>query len=356
MARRLLLTAWLFRSGQNRDDAAGIPDAVGEPDKIHKTLNGIAGTVLENNVLTLDPVMLTYDNTPDGQLFIQTNIDAEKVMTGADVYDCENLTNYPLTPGAKTWASTVTFAGPYNWEPIQGVAANSTLRYVQSACLAKAVELGAQIVFGSPAKVLVQNENGDVTGVIGFGLSGLRCKPGGGAPFFQSAAREQPSCTQEVAMGIREQEEQKRSARRNLYAPLQEGPLDLDEIFRVMVESIHDNYVGFPGRERRFMPNEYRTYILSHHRTDTLTLQMLARRCGKKVTTVGRPTMGTLDTFDPITVRLHEHMTLSYPIAMSASAREGRGVAGRGLPVDRYVRWTPAEIGEDILLREALAV
>lgn len=447
-------------------------------------------------------------------------------------------------------------------------------------------------------------------------------------------------------MGIREQEEQKQSARRNLYAPLQEDPLDLDEIFRVMVESIHDNYVGFPGRERRFMPNEYRTYILSHHRTDTLTLQMLARslhqftadmqdrhlrfhcedwidyrnaamkyrvraerdclwvteaapetglvpgdrllaiqslspekirrllrgngfyssdperelwggylrmassaevahadgrvetvrlpffpaeeekypitfrrlgedlsclrlerldraamerllrehgaeiaesrklildlrrcvggdedacwgllpylvdrevslntllenrgsyvnctktncelryrilsayektlsdpeeldlvakerrfyldhygkglcfkapgemeeiricpaseapekivlltdtfcedegeqfvalarRCGKKVTTVGRPSMGTLDTFDPITVRLHEHMTLSYPIAMSAAAREGRGVAGRGLPVDRYVRWTPAEIGEDILLREALAV
>ena len=122
--------------------------------------------MLENNVLNLDPVMLEYDNTPDGQLFIQTNIDAEKVMAGEDVYNCENLTNYPLTPGTKTWASTVTFAGPYNHEPIQGVAANSTIRNVQSACLAKAVELGAQIVFDSPAKVLVQDAEGNVTGVI----------------------------------------------------------------------------------------------------------------------------------------------------------------------------------------------
>ena len=447
-------------------------------------------------------------------------------------------------------------------------------------------------------------------------------------------------------MGIKEREEQKRSARRNLYAPLQEEPIDLDEVFQIMVESIHDNYVGFPGRERRFMPNEYRTYILSHHRYNTLTFQMLARslhqfaadmqdrhlrfrcedwidyrnaamkfrvraerdclwvteaapetglvpgdkilsvqsmspekiryllrgsgfysaeperelwggylrmassvkvehadgsletlklpffpaeeteypiefrrlsadttylklermdrtamdrllagheaeiascgklildlrrcvggdedacwdlfpylvdhetdlnalladegsyvnctkancelryrvlsdyekslsdpeqlalaarerrfyldnygkglcfrpaepfeampirpadrapekivlitdtfcedegerfaamaqRCGKKVVTVGRPTMGTLDTFDPITVKLNEHMTLSYPIAMSAAAYEGRGIAGKGLPVDRYVPWTPAEINEDILLREAMTI
>ena len=32
------------------------------------------------------------------------------------------------------------------------------------------------------------------------------------------------------------------------------------------------------------------------------------------------------------------------------------GIAGKGLPVDRYVPWTPTEIGEDILLREALAI
>ena len=66
--------------------------------------------------------------------------------------------------------------------------------------------------------------------------------------------------------------------------------------------------------------------------------------------------MGTLDTFDPITVRLNAHMTIAYPIAMTAASHDGRGIAGKGLPVDRYIPWTPAEIPEDILLREALEV
>jgi len=132
----------------------------------YASLEGIKGTVLETNVLTLDEVMLRYDNTPDGQLFVQTNMDADKILAGVDPYEAENLTNYPIVVGTKTWASTVTFAGQYNFEPIMGVAANSTLRYVQSAALAKAVELGAKIVFDAPAQVLVQNDEGDVTGVI----------------------------------------------------------------------------------------------------------------------------------------------------------------------------------------------
>ena len=161
-----VIRLFVQNSGPMMNNMLAVANEVCADKERFSALPGIAGTVLENNVLTLDPVMLTYDNTPDGQLFIQTNIDAEKALSGADVYDCENLTNYPLTPGTKTWASTVTFAGPYNWEPIQGVAANSTLRYVESACLAKAVELGAQIVFSSPAQVLVQDAEGSVTGVI----------------------------------------------------------------------------------------------------------------------------------------------------------------------------------------------
>ena len=80
----------------------------------------------------------------------------------------------------------------------------------------------------------------------------------------------------------------------------------------------------------------------------------MVQRCGGKIRTIGRPTMGTLDTFDPITVALNEHMTLSYPIAMSVDAYEGRGVADKGLPVEEYIPWTPAEIGEDRLLQRAL--
>lgn len=82
----------------------------------------------------------------------------------------------------------------------------------------------------------------------------------------------------------------------------------------------------------------------------------MVQRCGSKVMTIGRPTMGTLDTFDPITVKLNEHMTLSYPIAMSAAAYEGRGIADKGLPVDRYIPWTPDEIREDVLLQKALSI
>lgn len=82
----------------------------------------------------------------------------------------------------------------------------------------------------------------------------------------------------------------------------------------------------------------------------------MVQRCGSKVVTIGRPTMGTLDTFDPITVKLNEHMALSYPIAMSAAANAGRGISGKGLPVDRYIPWTHAEIETDILLNEALGI
>ena len=82
----------------------------------------------------------------------------------------------------------------------------------------------------------------------------------------------------------------------------------------------------------------------------------MCRRCGGKVFTLGRPTMGTLDFFDPIIVSLNDHMRLSYPIAMSKAAFEGRGIAEKGLPVDRYIPWSPAEIREDLLLQAALSL
>lgn len=82
----------------------------------------------------------------------------------------------------------------------------------------------------------------------------------------------------------------------------------------------------------------------------------MVQRCGSKVVTVGRPTMGSLDTYDPITVKLNDHMALSYPIAMSVAAYEGRGITDKGLPVDRYIPWSPSEIDKDILLEEALMI
>jgi hypothetical protein len=79
----------------------------------------------------------------------------------------------------------------------------------------------------------------------------------------------------------------------------------------------------------------------------------MCQRCGSKVVTVGRPTMGTLDYFDCIHLAINEHMTLSYPIRMTKAAYEGRGISERGLPVDTYVAWTPDEIQKDLLLEQA---
>lgn len=79
----------------------------------------------------------------------------------------------------------------------------------------------------------------------------------------------------------------------------------------------------------------------------------LCRRCGEKVTVIGRPTMGTLDYFDPITISLHEKMTLSYPIRMTHAAHEGRGIGEKGVSVDEYIPWTPAECFDDTILSRA---
>jgi uncharacterized protein with FMN-binding domain len=161
-----IIRSFVQNSGPMIDNMLDVAKEVLADKETYASLDGIAGTVLETNVRALEEIMLVYDNTPEGQLFVQTQMDADKIKSGADVYECENLDKYPIVTGTKTWASTVTFAGQYNAEPIQGVAANSTIRYVQSASIAKAVSLGAQMVFDASAEVLVQNEDGDVTGVI----------------------------------------------------------------------------------------------------------------------------------------------------------------------------------------------
>ena len=113
----------------------------------------------------VDERCYTYDNTPDGYLIIQCNMDYDKIAAGNDIYDCIRY-DYPITTGTKTWASTAQFMGEYNDEPIDGVAANSVLPVIQQACVDKAIELGATYYYGTPAQVLVQNDDGDVIGVI----------------------------------------------------------------------------------------------------------------------------------------------------------------------------------------------
>ena len=115
----------------------------------------------------VDERVYTYDNTEDGWTIIHLNADYDKIAAGNNIYDCLDLTNYPRKPGTRTWPATIQFMGPYSAEPVDGVAANSVLKYVQQAQLDKAVQdYGAELYYGTAAQVLVQNENGDVVGVI----------------------------------------------------------------------------------------------------------------------------------------------------------------------------------------------
>ena len=115
----------------------------------------------------VDERVYTYDNTEDGWTIIHLNADYDKIAAGNNIYDCLDKTNYPRKPGTRTWPATIQFMGPYSAEPVDGVAANSVLKYVQQAQLDKAVQdYGAELYYGTAAQVLVQNDNGDVVGVI----------------------------------------------------------------------------------------------------------------------------------------------------------------------------------------------
>lgn len=85
------------------------------------------------------------------------------------------------------------------------------------------------------------------------------------------------------------------------------------------------------------------------------TFIQLCRR-SKKVTVLGRPTMGNIDYCNPVSILYGGRFTFRYPMSKTKAAMEGHGVSGRGVPVDLYVPWTPQECGEDILLQKAVAL
>lgn len=112
----------------------------------------------------VDSRAYTYDNTPDGWLIIQANVDYDKYQETGDMY-ASLRKNYPIKPGTRTWAASHQFMGVYNDEPIQGVAANSVLPLINQALITKAQkDFGADYYFGVAGVKLIQNENGDVIG------------------------------------------------------------------------------------------------------------------------------------------------------------------------------------------------
>lgn len=88
-------------------------------------------------------------------------------------YDMPDSSYYPLERGGfKAWATTIQTMGTMNAEPVCGRENVSRLTEVELYCKDAAEKLGAQWLFGHEALVCLQNESGDVTGVVAQGPDG----------------------------------------------------------------------------------------------------------------------------------------------------------------------------------------
>lgn len=81
-------------------------------------------------------------------------------------YNKPNGSDYPVEMGGnKAWASSIQTIGTFNPTPVHGRKV-PRLTELQLYCMDSAAELGAKWYFENTATVLIQNGNGDVTGVI----------------------------------------------------------------------------------------------------------------------------------------------------------------------------------------------
>jgi hypothetical protein len=72
-----------------------------------------------------------------------------------------------------------------------------------------------------------------------------------------------------------------------------------------------------------------------------------------KVKVLGRPTMGNIDYCNPVSIDYDGKFVFTYPMSKTKAAAEGRGVSGKGVPVDIYVPFSPVECVRDTLLTRA---
>lgn len=68
-----------------------------------------------------------------------------------------------------------------------------------------------------------------------------------------------------------------------------------------------------------------------------------------KVTVVGRPTMGITDYSNCSVVRFDD-FGLIYPTSRDKRIGGGKGLAHKGVPVDKYIAWSPESIYKDVEL------
>lgn len=67
-----------------------------------------------------------------------------------------------------------------------------------------------------------------------------------------------------------------------------------------------------------------------------------------KVTIVGRPTMGITDYSNLCHFKLNDYFTFMYPTSRVNKIDHGKGLTGKGVPVDIYIPWTPEHLSRDV--------
>lgn len=119
-----------------------------------------SGDMLDNMVSVVPDTSTVFD-FEGGQCQVQI------------AYGMPDGSYYPLERGGfKAWATTIQTIGTQNEQPVVGREGVSRLTEVELYCVDAAQQLGATWYFETTATVLVQNDAGDVTGVIAQGPDG----------------------------------------------------------------------------------------------------------------------------------------------------------------------------------------
>jgi C-terminal processing protease CtpA/Prc len=87
---------------------------------------------------------------------------------------------------------------------------------------------------------------------------------------------------------------------------------------------------------------------------DEAEIFCLAAREMTGIQLVGRPTGGTFEYSNPVTMDYGYGMTFTYPISKSQRCMDGKGFQRRGIPVDVDIPWSKAEIDSDEVLNAAI--
>jgi hypothetical protein len=104
--------------------------------------------------------------------FLEPIPDDDEIMSPEQLvvhvaYGHPTAADYPIYLGGYyTWAGDTQFWGPYNDQPVDGVASFSTITKAWNYNIPVAEAAGAQWYWGHAATVCTQNDSGDVTGVI----------------------------------------------------------------------------------------------------------------------------------------------------------------------------------------------